>query len=617
MKNLFKILSYAKDFKGYAGLNILFNLLSILFDVFSIALLMPFLDLLFGKNESDYHAMIKEGLPELSLSVQSITDAFYYHAANYILAHNDLSEGKMNALMWLCGFIFFGVFFKNLFRFLGLYFIAPLRNGVMELLRNKMYHKLLFLPLSYYSEEKKGDIMARISNDAQEIEWSVLTSIEMLFRDPISVIIILIVLLSWSPGLTLCVFILLPITGLMIGSIGKSLKKTSEQGQHKMGQLLSMIEETLSGLRIIKAFNAEKVINDRFQTENNSYKKLMIKMYRKRDLASPLSEFLGVAVLIIIVWYGGKLILHDMELEASKFITYIALFTQLIPPSKSITTAYFNLQKGAASSDRIDKILSAENTIKEPLSARGIDEFKESIVYKDLSFSYGNEKVLNDINLTIEKGKMVALVGSSGGGKSTLADLLPRFYDPQEGAILIDDIDIREYTTKDLRSLLGIVTQESILFNDSVYNNIAFGINDVTQKAVEQAAKIANAHEFIIQMDNGYETNIGDRGGKLSGGQRQRISIARAVLKNPAILILDEATSALDTESERLVQDALNKLMSNRTSLVIAHRLSTIQNADEIVVIDKGIILEKGTHQELLDKNGAYKKLYDLQAFEG
>jgi ATP-binding cassette, subfamily B, bacterial MsbA len=444
-----------------------------------------------------------------------------------------------------------------------------------------------------------------------------MTSLEMLFRDPATIVVFLSTMVIMSPQLTLFVFILLPLTGLIIGRIGKSLKKTSAEGQKKMGLLISVFEETLSGLRIIKAFNAELFSFNSFRSLNEDYKNLMVKMYRKRDLSSPLSEFLGVLVLVAVMWFGGNLLLgSDASLSASVFIAYIAIFSQLIPPAKSFTTAYYNLQKGAASEERISEILSADIKIAEPENPVKKETFENEIEYKNISFSYGSEPVLKNLSLKIKKGETVALVGPSGGGKSTLADLLPRFYDVTSGEILIDGTLIKNISLVELRNLMGIVTQESILFNDSVFNNIAFGSPLAKTNDVVNAAKIANAHSFIEAMENGYNTNIGDRGGKLSGGQRQRISIARAIFKNPPILILDEATSALDTESEKLVQDALNNLMQNRTSLVIAHRLSTIQNADKIIVIDKGEIIQQGTHSDLLKDGGLYKKLYDLQTFD-
>jgi subfamily B ATP-binding cassette protein MsbA len=481
-----------------------------------------------------------------------------------------------------------------------------------------MYIKILKLPISYFSEKRKGDIISRMTSDVLEVEWSIMSSLESVFREPIAIVASIAVLFFMSPSLTIFVMVLLPISGFLIGQIGKSLKRTSDKGQKKMGSILSTIEETIGGLRIIKGFTAIGSTEKKFKEINQEYTGLMIKLYRKRDLASPLSEFLGVVVVVIILWYGGRLILSENSgMDAAAFLVYLGIFSQILNPAKAITAAFYNVQKGAASVERIEGILDAPEIILEKQDAISKKEFKDKIEYKNLQFAYINDTpVLKNIHLEIPKGKTIALVGASGGGKSTMADLLPRFYDPQGGELLIDGINIKDLVIDDLRGLMGIVTQESILFNDTVFNNIALGIEDqVSMDDVVAAAKIANAHEFISQMNNGYDSIVGDRGQMLSGGQRQRLSIARAVLKNPPIMILDEATSALDTESERLVQQALENLMKNRTSLVIAHRLSTIKHADEIVVIDKGEIVERGVHDELLKKNGIYKKLHDMQAF--
>lgn len=500
-----------------------------------------------------------------------------------------------------------------------MFFLAPVRNGVVRDLRNKMFEKVLWLPLTYFSEERKGDLMSRMTSDVQEIEWSIMQSLEVIFREPLTIILFLGTMLFMSPQLSLFVFILLPVAGIIIGQIGKSLRRTSAKGQAKMGILLSTIEETLSGLRIIKAFTAEKYFNEKFQSFNDDYRKIMIRMYRKRDLSSPMSEFLGAAVMVVVMYFGGQLVLGEKhELEPSLFIAFIAIFSQLIPPAKAFSDAYSNVQRGLASAERINKILDGEITIFDKPDALSVTEFKNSIEYKSVSFGYykgGTGWAVKDIGLKIEKGRTIALVGQSGSGKTTLADLLPRLYDVDQGEILIDGKNIKDYKLKDLRDLMGVVSQESVLFNDTIYNNIAFGLTNANEEDVINAAKIANAHDFIMQMPNGYQANTGDRGSKMSGGQRQRISIARAILKNPPILILDEATSALDTESERLVQDAIIHLMKNRTTLVIAHRLSTIQHADEIIVMQKGEIIERGKHSELLALNGTYKKLYDLQSF--
>ncbi len=572
---------------------------------------MPVLDLLFLQTDEFIQKNIQQELPSIGFSVESIKEYF-----NYYFSLTIIENGKMDALIMICVLVVVMIFFKNLFRYLAMFFIAKARTGVVKDLRAKMFKKSLVLPLSFYSDEKKGDIMSRFSNDVLEVEWSILNSLEILFRDPISILIYLATLLYMSPQLTLFVFVLLPVAGLIIGRIGKSLKKTSVKGQQKVGELMSSVEETLGGLRIIKAFNAENFINKKFDKQNSEYTVLMTSMYRKRDLASPMSEFLGVTAMAIVLWFGGKLVLsNDSDISASTFVGYIAIFSQIINPAKAFSSAFYNIQKGIASVERINKIIEAEETIKEKPNAIEQCRFNYHIEFKNVSFAYNDKYVLKNINLTIEKGKTIALVGQSGAGKSTLVDLLPRFYDVLSGEVLIDGINVQDMKLHDLRALFGVVTQESILFNDTVFNNIAFGVENAKEADVIAAAKVANAHAFISQLENGYHTNIGDRGSKLSGGQRQRISIARAVFKNPPILILDEATSALDTESERLVQDALNHLMQNRTSIVIAHRLSTIQNADEIIVMHEGQIVERGKHTELITQDGVYKKLCDLQTF--
>lgn len=607
MKNLFKILRYVGPYWVYAILNILFNILSVIFSLASFALFIPVLQMLFKTTE------VPAEVPEFSwLNFESLKENFYYEINKMISDY-----GEMDVLLYICIIIVVLYFLRNLFRYLAMYFLAPIRNGVVRDIRNDMYLKILILPLSYYSEQKKGDIISRMTSDVQEIEWSIMSSLEMIFRDPIAIISYLVALFIISPSLTVFVLILLPVSGFLIGRIGKSLKRTSVKGQRQLGIIMSIIEETISGLRIIKAFNAIKVTEQNFKKENNIYTRLMIRLYRKRDLASPLSEFLAASVLVVVLWYGGKLVLSPGgSLDAAIFIAYLGIFSQIIPPAKSITSAIYNIQKGSASVDRIQKIFDADEVIIEKPDAVQIKEFKNKIEYKNVSFSYEKEEVLKNINLTVKKGETIALVGPSGGGKSTMVDLLPRFYDCLKGEILIDGTPIKDFIISDIRGLMGIVSQEPILFNNTIFENIALGMNNINEEEVIAAAKVANAHEFISKMEKGYYTNIGDRGVKLSGGQRQRISIARAVLKNPPILILDEATSSLDTESERLVQDALFKLMKNRTSVVIAHRLSTIQFADEIIVINKGEIVERGSHADLIAQNGVYKKLHELQVFE-
>ena len=563
-------------------------------------------------DKNDYIRYIAKGRPAFKLSVQGVTDNFNYYLSNIIM-----DDGKSNALVFICVLGVLLVFLKNLCRYMAIFFLANVRNGSVKDMRNDIYKKILQLPLSYYSNERKGDIMSRITTDVQEVEWSIMNSLEMLFRDPITILLLLGTMIFMSPELTLYVFILLPLPGLIIGKISSSLKKNSSSAKEKLGMIFSIMEETLSGLRIIKGFNAEEYSREKFENENAAYTKSMIRMYRKTDLSSPLSEFLGVAVILVIVYIGGAFVISQ-KIEAAALITFIILFSQLLSPAKALTTAWYNVQRGITSLERIERIVDAELTIVEAANAKAITSFNREIEYKDVSFAYkkgDNGWVLKNINLKISKGKTIALVGQSGSGKTTLADMLPRFYDTDKGEVLIDGVPVKKARMKDLRELMGIVTQESILFNDSVLNNIAFGMRDAKKEEVIRAAKIANAHEFIMQMENGYETNIGDRGNKLSGGQRQRISIARAILKNPPILILDEATSSLDTESEKLVQDALDKLMQSRTSVIIAHRLSTIQHADEIIVMQKGEIVERGTHNELFSINGVYRRLNDLQAF--
>ena len=587
------------------SLNILLNLFSAVFTVSSIAIAIPFLGILF-QNEPEIRTV-----GEFEYSLDSVMEHFNYYVSNMIS-----TQGPIHALIFLSILIMTMSFFKNFFHYLAMYFLAPIRNGVVRDIRDQIYDKVMILPLSYFSETRKGDIISRMTGDVQEIETSVISSLEMLFRDPIQVAIYLFGLFYMSTSLTLFVLVLLPVSGFIIGRLGRTLKQTSLKGQKKMGSLLSMIEETLGGLRIIKAFNAEDKMRHRFQSMNSLYTKIMISIQRRRALASPLSEFLGTAVMIIIMVYGASLILADTSgLSSEVFIAYLMLFYMIIAPSKSFSGAMYNIQKGLASVDRVQDVMDATNNIKDKPGAMPIRYFSGSIEYKNVFFSYDHFDVLKDINLVIEKGNTIALVGQSGSGKSTLADLLPRFYDVQQGDILIDGVSIQEYRIRDLRALMGNVNQDPILFNDSFYNNIAFGVENTTEEDVIDAAKVANAHDFISASKHGYYTKIGDRGSKLSGGQRQRISIARAVLKNPPIMILDEATSALDTESERLVQDALFKLMKNRTSLVIAHRLSTIQFADEICVLHEGRIVERGKHGALLKLNGYYRKLHDMQLF--
>jgi subfamily B ATP-binding cassette protein MsbA len=506
--------------------------------------------------------------------------------------------------------------FKTGFKFLANYFVTTARTGVVKDIRKKVYEKILRLPMSYFSDARKGDIMSRVGMDVNEIETSVMSSLEIAFRDPITIIVFLVYMFILNPQLTLFALILLPVSGYIIGVMGKNLRKQSMKLQRQLGILMSILEETLSGIRIIKAFNAEKKVTASFDKSNNTYTRIINRVFRRRFLASPLSEFLGTVVMMILMYIGGVIVLNQTSvLTSEEFITFLIVFSQIITPAKAFSTGYYNIQKGIAAYDRIDSILTEEVTIKDSPLSIGIKKFGSAIEYRNIYFTYDTEMVLRDINLTIEKGKTIAVVGRSGSGKSTLVDLLPRFIDPQEGTIYLDGKDIREYKITDLRDLLGIVSQQSILFNDTFFNNIAFGFDNAKEEDVIRAAVIANAHDFIMETAEGYQTNVGDAGSKLSGGQRQRISIARALLKNPPILILDEATSSLDTESEKLVQEAIINLMKNRTSIVIAHRLSTVKHADEILVLEDGQIVENGNHKQLLAINGYYKKYHSLQMF--
>ncbi len=600
-----RIFSYLIPYKLAVSLNVLFSFLSAVFNVFSVIMVIPVLNILF-----EIQPVVTESVP-FAFSADAISTNFYYYASYLMLRY-----GSLATLIAVGIFAIMMSFLKNAFKYAAMYNLAWIRNVVVKDIRNDLYQKSLILPLSYHSNEKKGDLISRMTSDVQQIEHSVISSLEMVFREPITILVILLSLFIMSTHLTLGVLILLPVSGLIIGRIGKTLRSTALKGQNKLGVILSVLEETLTGIRVIKAFNAEEKMKNRFFSINSFYTLIMTKMYRRQYMASPVSEFLGTVVVILIVWYGGSLVLSDASsLSPAAFIGYLILFAQIINPAKSFSTAYYNILKGLASADRIDDILQAEVKIKDQPEAKPLDRFQDSIEFINVSFRYEQDIVLKNINLTIPKGKTVALVGQSGAGKSTLVDLIPRFYDVTEGQILVDGTNIREIKLHDLRALMGNVNQEAILFNDNFFNNIAFGEFNVPEEDVINAARIANAHEFIEKTPLKYYTNIGDRGNKLSGGQRQRVSIARAVLKNPPILILDEATSALDTESEKLVQDALSNVMKNRTSVVIAHRLSTVVNADLICVLHEGEIVERGTHDQLLQKEGYYKKLHSLQMF--
>jgi subfamily B ATP-binding cassette protein MsbA len=606
MKDFLNLLQrFIPPYKWKLVWNIVFNFLSAVFGAFSFLLLIPSLKILFGTQE------LVLNKPEVGLNVSSFTEY-----SNYLISRVIEQYSHEKALIFIGIFIVITVFLKVGFYYLANYMIVVIRNGVVRDIRSRIYRKILKLQLGFFSDERKGDIMARMTGDVTEVENSIMNSLEMMIKNPILIIVSVGVMVYMSWSLTLFVFVMFPIAGFIIGRIGKSLKKESRKGQNKMGDILSVIEEDLSGLRIIKAFNAEKKATERFEKENESYFHIMNQLMWRRFLAHPMSEFLGTTVIIIVLWYGGQLILKQKSsLDAAAFIGYLVFFYNIINPAKAFSTALYSVEKGLASMERIDKILNTGESITEKPNAVAISNFQSKIIYDNVSFAYNSTPVLENISIKIEKGQTIAFVGRSGSGKTTLVDLLPRFYEVTAGNITIDGTDLRDLKLKNLRNLIGYVNQEPILFNDSFFNNIAFGMENVTEEQVIHAAKIAHAHEFIIATENGYQTTIGDRGDKLSGGQKQRLSIARAVMKNPPILILDEATSSLDTESERLVQDALINLMKNRTSLVIAHRLSTIKNADMIYVLHKGKIEEKGTHEELLAAEGRYRKLHKLQMF--
>jgi len=613
MKEFLKILQvYLPPYKKYLVLNLLYNFLSAVFGVFSMISMIPLLKILFGLEEKVYgYVDIRSALG----SFDAFGDAVKHNVYSFITHISEIS-GPGIALVYIGIFLIFMVLLKVGFTYLASYSIVTLRTGIIRDIRDQMYNKTVSLPIGFFTEEKKGDIIARITGDVSEVEVSIMSSLDMLFKSPIIILVSLVAMFMMSWELSLFVLVLFPGAASVIGKIGKSLKRRSMKGQNKMGELLSTVEETLSGLRIIKAFTAEERVYERFRKENDDYRRIMSRLLRKRYLAHPLSELMGTMVIIIIMWYGGHLILNKTSaLGPEQFLVYLAVSYSIINPSKAFSQDFYSVQKGLASMERINKILLTENTIVEKPDAREIRTFTGKIEYRNVYFRYNNDYVLQDINLNLEKGKTIALVGHSGSGKSTLVDLLPRFYDVERGKIMIDGVDIRDYKIDDLRGLMGIVNQDPILFNDSFFNNIAFGVNKATEEEVIAAARVAHAHEFIESTEEGYYSFIGDRGSKLSGGQRQRISIARAVLKNPPILILDEATSALDTESEKLVQDALTRLMKNRTSIVIAHRLSTIVYADEIFVLHNGMIVERGTHEELLATEGEYSKFYKMQYF--
>ena len=583
------------------GLYTFFISLSIIFSLFSLSMLIPFMDLIFGSDELS-------GVVKTTTGAGSFKDVIYHFLQTTIAQF-----GKVQALGWICLGIITAVLLKNLFLYLSWYFLAPIRNAVTRKYSKLLYDKILQLPIGYFTEQRKGDILSRSSNDIAELENSIIGALEGMIKEPLNIIGIIIVLFAISVKLTLFVFILLPLAGFVVGRIGRSLKKQTNKAQIKWGEIMSQMEETLSGLRIIKAFNAEKRVKKSFYGLIDEIFLIKNKILYKRDLASPLSESLGVIILCCVLWFGGKLVLNGEILSGSSFIGYVALFSQIINPSKALSQAVYNVNRGIATLDRLNEILEAPVVVEEAKNPIELNGFNQSIEFKDVQFAYNDITILNQINLHIQKGKTIALVGSSGAGKSTLADLVPRFHDVTAGELLIDGKNIKNYSLASLRHHISIVTQEPILFNDTIAANIALGKPDATLEEIKEAAKIANAYDFITKKEQGFDTMIGDRGSKLSGGERQRLTIARAVLKNPPILILDEATSALDTESEKLVQDAINNMMQHRTSIVIAHRLSTIRHADEIIVLQKGNIVERGNHDELIVQNGYYKKLIEMQ----
>lgn len=598
---------FVPPYKKYLALTVVFNILSAILNIFSFMAIIPILQILFKTQDANVpEELMQWGSGDMKEVLMNNIDYYIYQMIG--------SMGATTTLLVIGLFLAFMTFLKTGAYFLSSATIIPIRTGVVRDIRNQLYCKITSLPLGFFSEERKGDIIARMSGDVQEVESSIMSSLDMLFKNPVLIIFYFSTLLFVSWQLTLFTLIFVPLMGWVMGFVGRKLKQKSIKAQALWSDTMSQVEETLGGLRIIKAFCAEEKMNRRFDRINSEYRENIRRVNTRQQMAHPMSEFLGTLMIVIVLWFGGMLVLGGKSLSGPTFIYYMVILYSIINPLKEFSKAGYNIPKGLASMERIDKILKAENDIKEKAHPVHVSEFTGKIEFRDVSFRYGEKWVLRHINLTIEKGKTVAIVGQSGGGKSTLVDLIPRYYDVQEGEVLIDGVNVKDMAIHDLRQLIGNVNQEAILFNDSFRNNISFGVDNATQEQIEAAARIANAHEFITESENGYDTNIGDRGSRLSGGQRQRVSIARAILKNPPILILDEATSALDTESERLVQQALERLMKTRTTVAIAHRLSTIKNADEICVIHEGQIVERGTHEELLAQNGYYKKLNDMQS---
>jgi len=607
MTYFWKIFRFAKPYSKYMALNIFFNVLYAFFNAFSFLVLMPMLEVLFGENRAVYTKPLFSSALDFKTYV---SDRMSFEVTRYA------GEDPQRALLLVISLILVTFLLKNLFNYIALFFITFLRNGILKDIRIALYNTITKMSMAHFTEKRKGDLMSRVSNDVTEIQYSFLSIIELLIREPLTIVFALLMMFSISAKLTLFVLLFVPFAGILITRIGKTLQPKSNKVQVEVGEVLAKIEETISGLNIIKAFRAEGSFQSKFRDTNQRLFKLSNSLINRMNLSSPLSEFLGISVFAVLLWYGGSLVLVEKQLNAAAFITFLGLAYGVLTPAKGISKALYSIKKGNAAAARILEVLETPNPIVDPVKPKKMSAFNKGVRFNKVSFAYGDELVIDKLNLTIPKGSSVALVGPSGGGKSTIANLVPRFYDVNEGSISIDGTDIRQFTKNDLRSLMGIVTQDSLLFNDTVANNLRIAKPDATEKELKNAAEIANALSFIEALPKGFDTSIGDQGNKLSGGQKQRLSIARAVLKNPEILILDEATSALDTESERLVQEALIKMMKSRTSLVIAHRLSTIQNADLIVVLQNGKIAEKGTHEELIAKKGTYKKLIELQSFQ-
>ncbi|WP_158859077.1 ABC transporter ATP-binding protein [Lunatibacter salilacus] len=609
MNTYYRILSYARPFRSHFPLYVVYTLLAIIFGLLNFTLLKPLFDVIFDQIGQEDLSQYKVK-PDFSFTID-----YFTHLFNHFFLQISEEYGKFGTLLYVCAIIVVSVFLSNLFAYLSGVILAKVRAKVIKGMRMNIFERVTEMHLGFFSNERKGDLISKMTNDIQEVENSIVQSLRVVFKEPATIILFFAVLFFMSVKLTLFTLILIPVSGAVIGGITRRLRKSAMESQTSLGRIVNILDETIGGMRVIKAFGAQEYIKNKFDGETDNYAALNVSMARKNELASPVSQFLGVFVVAGILLYGGNLVLNNnSQLGASEFIAYIIIFTQVLNPAKEISRALSSIQRGLASAQRIFEVIDATPAIQDKAGASGLEAFTESIVFDQVSFAYGEELILKEVSFELAKGKTIALVGPSGGGKSTIVDLVPRFYDPIVGKVLLDGRDIREYRMKDLRKLMGIVTQESILFNDTVLANIAFGMPQVSEAEVINAAKIANAHEFIVGLPEGYGTNIGERGSKLSGGQRQRLSIARAVLKNPPILILDEATSALDSASEKLVQDALSRLMANRTTLVIAHRLSTIQHADEILVIHEGCITERGTHEELLGREGLYKKLSSMQA---